>query len=86
MQNEKTLLDLGFKHFKEWDSVNIERKNYRLDFKNKIFRAVVYGSPEGFKNDKTFVTLGICVNGNKVDRWRDFCSNDSVNKFINKNN
>jgi len=84
MQNEKTLIDLGFKHHKEWDSDNVSRKNYRLELNNKEFRAFVYDESFGFPNKLTFVTIGVVVNNGKVDRWRDYSSNESVKTFINK--
>ena len=84
MQNYNTLLELGFKHHKEWDSEDVETKHYKLDFNNKIFRAIVYDASCGFPNKLTFVTIGIVVNGDKVDRWRDRCSDGSVGRFINK--
>jgi len=83
MQNENTLLDLGFEHFKEWDSEYVDMKNYKLEINNKIFRAIIYDASTGFPNNKTFVTIGIDVGNNKVDRWRDCCSVGSVNRFIN---
>lgn len=83
MQNENTLLELGFIHFKEWDSERVDMKNYKLEFNNKIFRAIIYDASTGFPNNKTFVTIEICVNNNKVDRWIDCCSSNSVSKFIN---
>ena len=84
MQNENTLINLGFKHNKDWDSENINTKSYILELNGKVFRAHCYGEQHGFKGISQFVTIGIITNKDKVDRWRDCCSNESIKTFINK--
>ena len=84
MQDKNTLIELGFKHNKDWDSDNVDTKSYMLILNNKVFRAHCYDESQGFRGDSKFVTIGIITNNNKVDRWRDCCSKESVKRFINK--
>jgi hypothetical protein len=78
MQNEKTLIELGFKDI-ETDG------DYRLDYKGLVFRAHVWNEKQGYKNEHQFVTLGLIVKDNKiVDTWRDCCSTWSVKRNIEK--
>tara|TARA_R110000850_G_scaffold275070_1_gene413643 strand:- start:173 stop:427 length:255 start_codon:yes stop_codon:yes gene_type:complete len=83
MQDQNTLIKLGFKHNKDWDSKHVDTKSYVLTLNNKTFRAHCYDESQGFKGINKFVTIGIITNNNKVDRWRDMCSEGSINRFIN---
>lgn len=49
MQDENTLIELGFKHNKDWDSDNIDTKSYMLVLNNKVFRAHCYDESQGFR-------------------------------------
>lgn len=83
MQNEKTLLDLGFRHYPEWDCNETGTREYRLDYKGLIFRAHVWNEKQGYPNEKQFVALGIIVRNDRlVDRWRDCCSEGSIKRKI----
>lgn len=83
MQNEKTLIELGFKRHPEWDSETTESPNYRLEFKGLIFRAHVWNEKQGYRNEHQFVGLGVVIKDTGlVDRWRDCCSNGSVKRKI----
>lgn len=85
MQNEKTLIELGFKHYPEWDSEQTGTKDYRLDYNGLVFRAHVWNERQGFPNEKQFVSMGLVVkDGHLVDRYRDCCSNGSVKRKIEK--
>lgn len=78
MQNEKTLIELGFT-----DSEN--NGDYRLNYNGLVFRAHVWNEKQGYRNEHQFVTLGLVVRDNNlVDRWRDCCSNGSVKRKIEK--
>lgn len=80
MQNEETLKQAGFKRWPAWDFKEIDAKGYRLDFKGKTFRAYV-------REIKTnpFVCMGVVVrDGGIVDRWRDCCSEGSIQKHIER--
>jgi hypothetical protein len=83
MQNEKTLLDLGFKHYPEWDSPEINSMHYRLEKDGLIFRAKVWGDNQGYHGSQIFVGMGIIIRDNNiVDRWRDCCSTGSVERKV----
>lgn len=85
MQNEQTLIELGFKHFPEWDCKQTGNKHYKLDYNGLIFRANVWNKKQGYPNEKQFVSMGLVVkNGHLVDYWRDCCSNGSVKRKIEK--
>lgn len=78
MQNEKTLIELGFT-----DSEN--NGDYRLNYNGLVFRAHVWNEKQGYRNEHQFVSLGLVVRDNNlVDRWRDCCSNGSVKRKIEK--
>ena len=86
MQNEKTLLGLGFEHFSEWDffqkgvagATEFYSKNYRLEKDGKIFRAYVFNSNSPDSYIKTGVVSDTDVN--KVKRWMDCCSSGSIQR------
>ncbi len=86
MQTEKTLLDLGFKHHPEWDmeikdyngKVSSVTRNYKLVTGKIVWRA----KPET-NNGTPYVIMGKVVShSGLVDRWRDCCSNGSVERKI----
>ena len=89
MQNEQTLLNIGFKHFPSWDFhqkggggiSEFYRKNYRFDKGGKTFRAYVDDT-----NPPTYVRMGIVsdANINKVKCWMDCCSSGSVQRKIDR--
>jgi hypothetical protein len=85
MQNENTLIELGFSHFPDWDGKETGTKHYRLEINGKTVRAKEWGASAGFPREKTFISAGIVVNEKKgvVDRWRDLCSEGSVSRFLN---
>jgi hypothetical protein len=83
MQNIQTLIKLGFKRNKNWS--NEIFTSYRLELNKVIFRAHVWDQEKGFPNEKQFVSIGIVVKDSLVDKWRDCCSKDSVDKFIKSN-
>lgn len=86
MQNEKTIIDLGFKRHPEWD---IEIKNhigkvvsitpnYKLTTNKIIWRA----KPE-VNNGAPYIIMGKVVSDKGlVDRWRDCCSDGSVERKV----
>jgi hypothetical protein len=72
------ILILGFKEFENWEFKETGTKNYILKTKNKTFRAI-YTTCNGLP----YFQIGIVINENGiVDRWRDICSNESLNKLI----
>ncbi|MBR8535435.1 hypothetical protein KDU71_07670 [Carboxylicivirga sediminis] len=88
MNNESTLLNLGFEPYPDWDfhiksipSGQITTTpHFRLEKQGKVFRAYVEKN-----NGPVYVILGVIVkNNNLVDCWRDCCSNGSVERKINK--
>ena len=85
MQNEQTLIELGFYHHPEWNNIQTGTKHYRLDYKGLVFRAHIWGKDQGFHGISEFVSLGLVVkHGHIVDYWRDCCSNGSVKRAIDK--
>lgn len=84
MQNIETLIKLGFRHYPDWDNKETGTENYRIEINGTIIRAVEWGASHGYPNEKTFISAGIVRNGKGVvDRWRDFCSEGSISRFIN---
>lgn len=81
MNNENTLLNLGFTHYPDWDFKETGSKHYRFDYGGKLFRAYVQNS-----NDPVYVIIGEVVNEGKglVKRWKDCVSSGSVKRFIEK--
>lgn len=80
MQNEQTLLKLGFKHHPEWDFEEIGAKHYRKEISGKVFRAYEVN----FNGPTSYVSLGeVITPDGKVKRWRDCCSSGSVARKIN---
>lgn len=79
MNNEQTLLDLGFMHHPDWDFTNNGTKNYRLDTTDGlVFRAYVQ-----LNNPPVYVVIGRIVGSNGiVGRWKDCVSEGSVKRFI----
>jgi hypothetical protein len=78
MQNETTLLDLGFTHHPDYDFNHTGCKGYRLELNGKVWRARIEDTlkPIG-------ISLGMVVKKNGVvDRWRDCFSDGSVKKHI----
>lgn len=79
MQNEQTLLALGFKHHSDWDFECIGAKNFRLEKSEKVFRAYVVDC-----NGSDYVSMGeVSTPDGKVKGWRDCCSIGSVARKIN---
>lgn len=80
MNNEQTLLQLGFIRFPDWDYKEIGADHYRLDKSDKVFRAYVM-----HHNPPTYVIIGeVTTPCGIVKRWKDCVSIDSVARFINK--
>lgn len=78
MQNEQTLIELGFSRHKDWDSEDGVIQAFRL-VSDKIFRAHVVDC-----NGPTYVCLGeVVTNDGKVKRWMDCGSAGSVARKIN---
>lgn len=82
MQNEKTLIDLGFVHYPDYDFKEIGVKGYVLSVGQNVWRAYV--------NDTQlpkYISLGKVVGPSGiVDRWRDCTSVESVFRHLNKAN
>ena len=57
MNNEQTLISLGFRHYKMWDSS--QTKHYRLEKEGIIFRAFVVEC-----NGPVYVVLGVVIKAN----------------------
>tara|TARA_R110002020_G_scaffold318905_7_gene534554 strand:- start:8572 stop:8835 length:264 start_codon:yes stop_codon:yes gene_type:complete len=86
MQTEQTLIDLGFKRHPKWDT---ETKNhigkatdvtphYKMIGPKAVWRA----KPE-VNNGIPYVIMGMVVSeSGLVDRWRDCCSEGSVERKI----
>lgn len=79
MNNEQTLLDLGFVPYSKWDFKETGTKHYRLEKDGKVFRAYVQ-----LYNPPTYVVIGEVTNLEKglVRRWVDCVSECSVERFI----
>lgn len=79
MNNEQTLLDLGFQPHKDWDFANTGTKHYRLVTPEGLeFRAYVQ-----LHNPPVYVEIGRVVNDKgHVQRWKDCVSEGSVKRFI----
>jgi len=79
MQNENTLIELGFYHYPQWDGEFTRTKHYRKETPDgRIFRAAVIKS-----NGPQYVSIGeVCTPDGKVKRWKDCCSDGSVNRAI----
>lgn len=81
MQNEQTLIDLGFSERPEWYNEATENKIFSLLHDGKTFIAYVnyWETPE-------YITMGIFVKEKGksfvVDRWRQCCSLGSVARKI----
>lgn len=79
MQNEQTLIDLGFKRYPEWDFKSNGQRHYMKVVGNKTFRAYAIEC-----NGPTYVTLGEVISPSGiVTRWMDCCSDGSVQRKIN---
>lgn len=81
MQNEQTLIDLGFKERPEWHCQATENKTFSLLRDGKTFVAYV-----NYWENPQYVTLGIFLREKGksfiVDRWRQCCSAGSVERKI----
>ena len=78
MQNEKTLLELGFTHYADFDFKSTGCKGYIIKVNGTTWRARVEDTlkPTGISLGKVVKPVGI------VDRWRDCFSDGSVKKHI----
>lgn len=82
MQNEKTLIYLGFLEKPEWYDETTESKTfYFLHESGKIFIAHV-----NYWETPQYVTMGIFLKEKGksfvVDRWRQCCSSGSVKYYL----
>lgn len=81
MNNEETLIALGFIHYPEWDFKEIGTKHYRLERDSLVFRAYVQHN-----NPPVYVVIGRVINNKGiVERWKDCVTNGAVQRFINPN-
>lgn len=72
------IIILGFKEHEEWGFKETRTKNYKLKTNTKTFRAI-YTTCNGLP----YFQIGVVLNEKgKVDRWRDICSKQSLNKLI----
>jgi hypothetical protein len=80
MNNEQTLLDLGFVHHPDWDWDNCGIKHYRLENDGIVYRAWV----EDCNPPIDYVIIGVVSHLQKglVKRWKDCVSEGSVKRFI----
>lgn len=80
MNNEQTLIDLGFQPHPDWDFTDIGVKHFRLQKGDSTFRAFVCDC-----NPPVYVQIGQVINGaGIVSRWKDCVSPGSVERFVNK--
>jgi hypothetical protein len=80
MQNEQTLIELGFDRYPEWDSKDTGTKHYFKVVRGKVFRAY-----EVTCNGPVYVTMGeVSTLDGKVKRWMDCCSEGSVHRKLLK--
>lgn len=85
MQNVDTLLELGFKHYPEWDCTATEDKNYRLVYKGLVFMAHCWDETHGYRREHRFVTIGLVTDcGRYVKGWLDCSSTGSVKRKIER--
>lgn len=81
MQNEQTLVDLGFIENPEWYCEATENKVFSLSVNGKMFIAFV-----NYWEQTQYVTMGVFIKekGNSfvVDRWRQCCSSGSVKSYL----
>lgn len=72
------IIRLGFKENKEWEFKETGTKNYMLKTNTNTFRAI-YTTCNGLP----YFQIGVVLNERGiVDRWRDICSKESLNKLI----
>jgi hypothetical protein len=80
MQDENTLISLGFVHYPDWDFEGTKDKNYRKDINKTSFRAYVVDC-----NGPLYVSMGqVVTKDGKVKNWLDCASFGSVERKINK--
>lgn len=78
MNNEETLLSLGFERAPEWDWHNPTTEHYKLEKGGEVFRAYVCRA-----NGPDFVVMGVVCNElGHVDMWRHCISDGSVSRKI----
>ena len=76
--NLNDILTVGFKEKKYWEFKETGTKNYVLEKNSKTFRAI-YTTCNGIP----YFQIGVVLNEKGiVDRWRDICSEESLNKLI----
>lgn len=79
MQNEQTLIELGFSRHPDWDFQETQAKHFRKEVNGKVYRAYVVDC-----NGPVYVSLGeVITPDGKVTRWQDCCSVGSVARKIN---
>lgn len=75
------ILELGFKEKKEWFFEETKKINYILQKNDKTFRATFTEN----NGEPYYFQVGIVISEKgHVDRWRDVCSNEHLNKLINE--
>ena len=80
MNNEQTLINLGFIRYPEWDYKSSGAEHYRLDKEGKTFRAYVNrvcGPP-------VFIEFGEVVNEKGHCTFRDCVSEGSVQRKLDE--
>ena len=75
------ILKLGFTEKKEWFFEETKKTNYILQKNNKTFRAVFTEN----NGEPYYFQIGIVISEKGyVDRWRDVCSKEHLNRLINE--
>jgi hypothetical protein len=81
MQNEQTLIDLGFTEKPEWYCAVTENKAFVLSKGDKTFVARV-----NYWERPQYISMGVFIREKGksfiVDRWRQCCSLGSVKSYL----